>query len=229
MEDAGPGEPRPAPRGRAARSSSRARPAATGAADRHHGSRAAPRGDHRAPGRTPSTPSEAQRAAASSMASGMPSSRSQMLAQGLLVRRSEASAPAAEAARRTGRAQRDRSRERTTGSTRSPGSASGSRLVASRVTIGGPARRPRGAVRRPSRQHVLAVVEHDEPRLGDQGVAHDLDQRLVRSIGHPEGRRDGFDDGVGAGRHQVDEPGRGRPSVARPRWPTASCRCRPGR
>ena len=59
-------------------------------------------------------------------------------------------------------------------------------------------------------EHVLAIVEHQQRRLGRERFVHRLLEREVRPIGDTERRRDRRHDVVGLGGYQVDEPFRRR-------------------
>ena len=156
---------------------------------------------------TPSTPRVAHRAAASSMASGIPSSRAQISA---IASRSSVPSNAP-----PGLGARDEQRDRPVvvsvdlewahGNDALAGHAE--HLAARRqhdrvgTRLEQPPRHRGGRV-----EHVLAIVEHQQRRLRRERFVHRLLEREVRPIGDTECRCDRRHDVVRLGGYQVDEP-----------------------
>ena len=156
------------------------------------------------PVRSPSTPSEATRAAASSMARGMPSSRPQIspTSEGSVSR----SAPpvAARSTNSTGAS----SPSGGTATTRSPPTPRRSRLVAS-TTSSGQSARAVSTQRRGVVQDVLAVVEDDQRRPTAERLADDDLERGLGLVDHVEGGGHCRHQAAAVDRDEVDE----RPST----------------
>ena len=230
-----PAAARPARRGRAARSSSRAPPATTGGADRRRGCPAAPGSGRRARPHAVDPQRPAARRGQLDRERHARRGARRSRRQRVVVLGVRASAPAADA-----RLAEQRSpRRRRVAAERAPtrhdplarAAASGSRLVASTATSGSQREQPLGDHGGGVVEHVLAVVEHDQrPARPISASRHHL-----RSSDWP-----GRSDTPIAAAIAVDDACRGRPApgrrttpggcgadpARRPRWPAASCRCR---
>ena len=227
------------PRRRAARGSSRAPPAATGAGRSPLWPPLSSRSRSISPARSPVMPSAALRAVASSIASGIPSScaHSSPTAAGSAsncassVRaRSKNSATASEsAAPPVDGATRD---SPGSGDDPLPGHPDARAARRQHEQLGRLAEQRRQEVRGVVHQ-VLAVVQHEQGPPRPQPREHRVTQRLPGPFGHAEHRRHRLQEEARTRADELDERRaqrqRRRQLAAPLRPPAASCRRRPGR